>query len=260
MADSAATAHKLAYFENGATVNMAISLDPGIGLQAFEQWIAAFEAGHKGAANAYKTLYLGAGAKPVPIGSDFQQLDFKVTQGAGETRIAAVAGVHPVIVGLSEGLQGSSLNAGNFSSARRLVADRTIRPLWRNMAGSLETVVRPPGGSRLWYDDRDISFLREDRKDAADIEFVKAQSIRQLVDSGFEADSVIKAVEAEDMGLLVGQHSGLFSVQLQAPGSSKMPAGEVPGEQPVAEGTAPLEATPPPATNGKTPMPVGGKP
>jgi hypothetical protein len=75
--------------------------------------------GHAGVANAYKTLYLTAGADATVVGKDLQQLDFKVVQGAGETRIAAAAGIHPVIVGLSEGLAGSSLNAGNFAAARR---------------------------------------------------------------------------------------------------------------------------------------------
>ena len=37
-----------------------------------------------------------------------------------------------------------------------------MRPLWRNVAGSLATVVNIPAGSVLWYDDRDIAFLQED--------------------------------------------------------------------------------------------------
>ncbi len=42
------------------------------------------------------------------------------------------------------------------------------------------------------------------------------------------------------MSILV--HSGLFSVQLQAPGSTKMPVGEAPGEIPV--GGKPGQAAP----------------
>lgn len=222
-ADSAATSHKLRFFENGATPNMVVSLDKestaSVSPQAFKDWVDKFraEAEPKGLMDAYKTMYLGAGASVTVVGKDLQQLDFKVTQGAGETRIASAAGVHPVIVGLSEGLQGSSLNAGNFGAARRLVADRTMHPLWRNMAGSLEVIVPAPSGSRLWVDTRDIPFLREDRKDAAEIQRIKSVTIRQLVDAGYEAKSVVAAVEAEDMGLLV--HSGLFSVQLQEPGA-----------------------------------------
>jgi hypothetical protein len=197
--------------------------------QSFLEWVDMMEAAHAGLRNAYKTLYMTSGADATPVGKDMQQLDFKVVQGAGETRVAAAAGVHPVIVGLSEGMQGSSLNAGNFNSARRLVADKTLWHLWGNIAGSLEVLVPPPDGSRLWVDDR-IPFLREDRKDAAEIQQLKAATMRQLADAGWKPDSIVAAVEAEDMTLL--EHSGLPSVQLQeaiaktqpAPGNGKVPA------------------------------------
>jgi hypothetical protein len=123
------------------------------------------------------------------------------------------------------------LNAGNFGSAARLVADRTLRPLWRNVAGSLSNIVPPPPASELWYDARDISFLQEDRKDAANIQFTKAQTIRQHVEAGFEPQSAIAAVAAEDETLLV--HTGLTSVQLQEPvkstGTDDQPAPPVGG-------------------------------
>jgi hypothetical protein len=176
------------------------------------------DTGHAGVRNAYKTLALGGGATPHVVGKDLQQLDFKVTQGAGETRIAAASGVHPVVAALSEGMAGSSLNAGNFRAACRLVADRTLRPLWGGMFAALETIVPAPDSrSELWYDEREISFLQEDRKDAADIALLKAQTIAAYVREGFTADSAVAAVEGEDPGLLV--HSGLLSVQLQPPGA-----------------------------------------
>jgi phage portal protein BeeE len=237
--DNAATRHKQAFFENGATPQMIVKRPDAPTKEAFKEWRELIETGHAGAANAYKTLYLTAGADATVVGKDLQQLEFSATQGAGETRIAVAARVPAAILGISEGLSGSSLNAGNFTAARRLFADGFARPAWRNFAGSMETLVPPPTGSRLWYDDRDISFLREDRKDAAEIQQIKAISIRQLIDSGFDADTVVKAVEAENMSLL--KHSGLFSVQLQEPGTP--------------EPTAPVEAAPPPP-NGKQPKPT----
>ena len=73
-----------------------------------------------------------------------------------------------------------------------------------------------------WYDDRDIAFLREDEKDAADIQSVQAAAIRQLVDAGYEPDSVIAAITAGDLARL--KHSGLYSVQLQPPGTIAPPS------------------------------------
>ncbi len=222
-ADSAATMHKLMFFENGATPQMVVTMGPDVKPENLKQFVAKMDDSHSGWQNAYKTLYLGGGADVTMVGKDLQQLDFKATQGAGETRIAAASGVHPVVAALSEGMSGSSLNAGNFNSAARLVADRTLRPLWRNVAGSLQNIViPPPDGSELWYDDRDISFLQEDRKDAADIQFIEAQAIRQLVDAQFEPASVVAAVAAQDMTLL--RHTGIPTVQGQQAAASAVAA------------------------------------
>lgn len=215
-ADTAATRHKAKFFENGAIPSVVVTYDADLSPTAFQAFVEHFRSQHTGVDNAYKTMHLGGGADVTTIGANLQQLDFKATQGAGETRVAAAAGVHPVIVGLSEGLAGSSLNAGNFAAARRRFADGTIRPLWRSAAAALESLVPVPAMARLWYDDRDIPFLQEDQRDRADIEFVRAQTLRQLVEAGFDAESAVAAVNSEDMSLLV--HTGRLSVQLQTVG------------------------------------------
>jgi phage portal protein BeeE len=218
-ADSAATRHKKKFFEHGAIPGLVITYEKDISKEAFEAFVAKFRATHEGADRAYKTLHLAGGVDAKAVGADVKHLDIKQVQGSGETRIAAAAGVHPVIVGLSEGLAGSSLNAGNFGAARRRFADGTIRPLWRTAAASLEVLVRKPdAATSLWYDDRDVPFLREDAKEEAEILNQEAITIKQLVDAGFDADRVIEAVAARDLRRLAGAHSGLFSVQLQPPG------------------------------------------
>lgn len=215
--DQAATEHKKNFFEKGATPNMIVGLEM-TDAELFKEWVEVFRNTYEGADNAYKTMFLGAGAKADVVGANFQQIDFKSTTGAGETRIAAAAGVPPVIVGLSEGLQGSSLNAGNYSAARRQFADGTMAHLWRNAAGSLERIVEVPGGSQLWYDARDIPFLREDVGDQATILAAQATAIRTLVDGGFDPDAAVDAVVSNDLSLLA--HTGLVPVQLNPPGES----------------------------------------
>ncbi len=211
--DSAATAHKLKFFENGATPQMIVKRQDAPTREQFKEWRDIIESGHQGLANAYKTLYLTAGADAEVVGKDLRQLEFRATQGAGESRIAAASGVHPVIAGFSEGLAGSSLNQGNFNAARRLMADKVLWWLWSNFCGSMETIIKPPAGAQLWVDASDIPFLREDRKDAAEIQQIKGATIGQYVRDGFEAKSAIAAVNGEDETLLV--HTGLPSVQLQ---------------------------------------------
>lgn len=219
-ADTAATAHKVRFFENGATVNLVITT--GIKDKAiFDAFMAKADDAHKGLRNAYKTLYLMEGGDAKAIGANMEQMQFNEMQSHSETRVAMASGIHPVILGASEGLQGSSLNQGNFMAARRLVADMTLRPWWGSFASSLQVLIPPPAGTRLWYDDRHIPFLAEDVGDAAEVQAKQASTIKSLTDAGFQPDDVVGAVVAGDLARLKGKHSGLFSVQLQPPGSTE---------------------------------------
>ena len=224
MADSAATTHKLKFFRNGASSNMVVTYDPSLTATQVQVFAELFDRSHKGVDNSYKTLHLGGGTDAKVLGADLKQIDFKATQGAGETRIAAAAGVGAIMARFSEGMQGSSLNAGNYGAAKRQFADMTLRPMWRTAAGALAKFCPPPNaGARLWYDTRDVEFLKDDRKDETEIIQQQAATIKSLVDAGYTPDAVIDAVEAGDLSRLTGKHSGLYSVQLQAPGQQSLP-------------------------------------
>jgi hypothetical protein len=235
--DKLMSRHQRKFFENGATPNMVVSLDAAVKEDSFKRFKEAMNASHRGVEHAYETMYVGGGADVTVVGSNFEQMAFTATQGRGETRLASAAGIPPVIVGFSEGLQGSSLNAGNYASSRRRMADGTMHPLWQNVAGSLGTLLPELPSSRFWYDARDVPFLREDESDTAEIQAKKAATIRNLTDAGYKPDAVIGAVEAEDLGLLTGQHSGLFSVQLQPPQDGQVddPAAESQDQPPTTE-------------------------
>lgn len=227
-ADEQLTQHKVSQLSNGASMPYVVTFDTAVTQEQFDSFVAKYREQHEGAENAGKTLFLGGGADIKTTGQTFENLSLKATQGANETRIAASAGVPPVIVGLSEGLQAATYS--NYSQARRRFVDGTLRPLWGSFAGAFRFLVDVPAGARLWYDDRDIPFLREDVKDQAEIFARDAQSARTLVDGGWGADAAIDATTAKDLRRLVKQHSGLFSVQLQPPGTT---AGDT-GDQPTA--------------------------
>ncbi|MGA1037876.1 MAG: phage portal protein [Ilumatobacteraceae bacterium] len=219
-ADDAFSEYKHSFMRNSATPNLVVSFDPQITKEAFETFVQRMDASHRGVDRAFKTLYLGGGADVKVVGANFDQLNLKSVQGAGETRIAAAAGVPASYLGISEGLAGSSLNSGNYVAARRRFADGTIRPLWRSAAAALQNVLELPDPTvRLWYDDRDVAFLQEDVLDTAEIRSKDAVTMRQLVDGGFDPQSVVDAVTTGDMTLLV--HSGQLSVQLQPPSNGE---------------------------------------
>lgn len=230
LADDASELHKQKYFQHAATPNFAIKFDPMTTKEQILAFKELLEEDHTGVLNAYKTLYLGGGADPIALGSNFQQIQFAETQGKGESRLAAAAGVPPSWVGFSEGLQGSALNAGNFTAARRRFADGTLHHLWAAAARSLEPIVeRPPqrmdaqgnpreAAAQLWYDTRSIPFLRDDAKDHAETKQQEASTMRTLIDAGYEPASVVKAVQTSDWSVL--KHTGLYSVQLQPPNTN----------------------------------------
>ena len=75
------------------------------------------------------------------------------------------------------------------------------------------------GRAELWYDDRDIPFVQQDEKAAAEVLQVKATTIEALIRAGYDPAVVADAVEAGDLTAL--KHTGLVSVQLQEPGAEE---------------------------------------
>ncbi|MGW6255419.1 phage portal protein [Streptomyces sp. NPDC055085] len=254
-ADKAATKHKGNFFKNAATPALSVSLKETVTEAQFKAFIKAMDESHKGSDNAYSTLYLGGGADVKTLTHDMNQLDFKNTQGAGETRIAAAARVHPVIVGLSEGMQGSSLNAGNFKAAKDGFSDGTMAYLWQSLCGAYASLVQTPSDARLWHDPSGIPFLQDDIEQKAKVQTLQAQAIGQYVMQGWEPVSSRDAVLNNDMGLL--KPTGLVSVQLFEPGqgptsgttapAENKPAPNVVSQKGAGKQPAPVKKTPPAA-------------
>ena len=217
-ADDELTKFKHAFLQNSATPNLVVKFEPGVSQEQFEAVRTAIESGHVSAAKAFRTLYLGGGADIQVVGANLDQIDLSNVQGSGETRIAAASGVPAVLLSIAEALQGSALNQGNYGAARRQFADSLMRPLWREVCNAFSTITAVPGGARLWYDERDVSFLQEDVMDAAEIKSRDAQTLESLVRSGFTPESAVQALASSDWSLL--QHTGLVSVQLLPPGES----------------------------------------
>ena len=96
----------------------------------------------------------------------------------------------------------------------------TLYDLWAKTAASLSSLITPPQrGAELWFDDRNIPFLQENADDRAEIRVKNAQALRALVDGGFNADAAVEYIQTNDLARLLGQHSGLLSVQIQPPGT-----------------------------------------
>jgi phage portal protein BeeE len=242
--DKAATLHKQRFFDNGATLGAVIAAKENLTKEQFTEWMDNLQKAHAGVNNAYKPLYLGSPVDVSVLTADMRQLDFKATQGAGETRICAAGRVPPIIVGVSEGLQAATYS--NYGQARRAFGDAWAHPQWEDAIGALETLVEGPARrwypkARLWYASKHIAFLREDQKDAAEIDQMKMAAIVSGVNGGLVPDTVIATIAPEWVDKL--KHSGLLSVQLQAPGTPRPPG--TGGPAPTAPPALPAADQPP---------------
>lgn len=222
------TSYKGNYLKNGAMPSLAVTYEPTLPQSTLEAFVPVFASKFTGALNAGKVMHFLGGRDVKTVGATLDQLAFKAVQGAGETRIAAAAGVPAVVAAFSEGMQGSSLNAGNYTATRRLFADAKIRPLLGSLCDAFATLVPPEPDSRLTYDDSGVSFFQEDVADEANIRMTMASTIRQLIEAGYEPDAVITAVTTGRYDTLKGQHSGLMSVQLTPPGVGGTPPDAAP--------------------------------
>jgi hypothetical protein len=225
-ADMQATDHVSRFFSNAATPNMIAKAPPGVvTLDQFNEWVDAFDGAHRGAVNAWKTIYAQAGTDVQVVGSQLAQLGMAELQGGFETRVSSRSRVPATVLLIREGLGGSALNAGNYAQTRRLWADSWFSPYAQGFCAAMERVISVPSGAELTFDPARVLLLQEDQQDSAQIRQADAVTIRALTDAGYGPDAVIDYVAGNgDLAKLKGSHSGLFSVQLQEPGTASQGA------------------------------------
>lgn len=212
------------FYENAATPALLIKTEKVIESdEARSKLRSQLEQRYGGWRNAFKTLILDDGADAQPLGFNFEQSQFIQSQAMNENRVVTASGVPSILIGISKGLDASTYS--NYGQASRAFAAK-MKPIWRNVCGSLERIVEAPGANgsnvRLWYDDSQNAAQREDAKDEAEVLMKKSQAMRTLVDAGYTPESAAQAVEGNDLSLLV--HSGLASVQLQPIGEQNEPS------------------------------------
>lgn len=208
------TRYKGNYLRNGAMPSLAVMYEPTLSQATLEAFVPQFAAKFTGSLNAGKVMHFLGGRDVKTVGATLDDLAFKAVQGAGETRIAAAAGVPAVVSMFSEGLAGSSLNSGNYGASRRLFGDAKIRPLLGSFFDAFANIVRPPEGARLWYSDSQVAFFQEDVTDEANIRQLNAQTIKTLIEAGYIPDAAVVAATTGNLAGLVKQHTGKVSVQL----------------------------------------------
>lgn len=221
-ADAQMTHHKRRFFKNAAVPGLAVLTKKKLGPDEKTALRESFQARYEGSDNAYKTMFLEGDADIRVVGTDLKSLNFSAIQGAGETRLAAAAMVPAIVAGFSEGMAAGTYS--NYGLAVRKYADGFLRPTWEDMAGVFAPLMPKRDGLELWFDDRDVALLQQDKKDEAEIVKEQALTIESLIRAGFEPESVKEAVIAGSFENLI--HSGLVSVQLLPPGEDSPNSGD----------------------------------
>lgn len=216
--DKAAARYLQEHLGNAAMPAMVVKPHEMLSPEQIDEFAEKFSKRYGGVGNAGRTMWLGAGSELQIVGSKIGELDLRNLTGGGETRVAMRARIPAAILGIRESLAGSSLNAGNYNSARRQLADSWFAPTAADLCASVSQVIAAPAGAELWYDAGDALFLQEDALDSANILQAQAAAIRQLVDGGFDPSSAVAAVR--DGNLTALNHTGLTSVQLIPPGET----------------------------------------
>jgi hypothetical protein len=216
--DGQVTEHEGKFFEKATTPGLVFMMDPSRTPDEIKAYSDIVNSKFAGVANSYKNMFLGGATDVKVVGSKLVDLGLSELQGTFENRVAVRSRIPAVVLGTKESLSGSSLNAGNYSAARRMLADGWFSPTVDNLCAALESIVPPPGdGTELGHDPSRVLFMQEDQKDAADITQTNSVAMRQLVEAGFDPITVVEAVTTGDMTKL--KHTGNVSVQLQPPGS-----------------------------------------
>jgi phage portal protein BeeE len=195
--DNAMTGYKIKYLDNAASPNLLIRYSQKIGQTVVDRIRDSVADRHGGIDNAFKTMILDEGADVTVIGNTFEQMNFSTVQAAGENRIIIASGVPGIVIGSKEGLMAATYS--NYEQAMRRFADITMRPLWRSACACLSTLIEVPAGKELWFDVSDIAALRQGEKEQADTMLVLSQAAAELVAAGFEAKSVVAALQSGDL-------------------------------------------------------------
>ncbi len=224
--DEQVTDHQTKFFKHAAVPSMIVTMNPAATQDQVTQYADAFNERHSGTRNRHRTLFVGGGVDDVKVvGSNLADLSLKDLSGGFESRVAARSMVPAVILNIRESMAGSALNSGNYAQTRRQWADKWFTPTADIYAEALERLIpNRPGDVELSWNRRRVTFLQEDEQDAAEIRMRNASTMRQLVDGGFDPDSVVAYVDSDDLTVLT--HTGLLSVQVQEPGAQQQPAAD----------------------------------
>lgn len=213
--------HQSKFFARG-TVPSLVFLTEGMEDEQLSDASRRADEAFGGTENAFKNMFLSGVTDVRNVSADFSQIGFDGLHGSIEVAVSMRSRIPAAILGTRDSLAGSSLNAGNFNSARRLLTDGFLNPHTWALCEALTPLAPPPSASVVLAPDLSgVMFLQEDAADTAAILQSQMSAIGSAVTSGFDPEDAVAKVVAGDLTGL--KHTGLASVQLQPLGEGGDP-------------------------------------
>jgi hypothetical protein len=211
--ESQIVGHQSKFFARG-TVPSLVFLTDGMDDEQLSDASRRADESFGGSNNAFKNMFLSNVTDVRNVSANFSEIGFDGLHGSIEVAVSMRSRIPAAILGTRDSLAGSSLNAGNFNSARRLLADGFLNPHTWALCEALTPLARPPSSAVVLAPDLSgVMFLQEDAADTAAILQSQMSAIGSAVTSGFDPEDAVAKVVAGDLTGL--KHTGLASVQLQ---------------------------------------------
>lgn len=158
--DNEATDFVKVMLQNSAVPSVVITtqnaVDKDTADRLTRKWMNRFGSRERG-----KPAFLQEGMKVEQLGMTLKDLEFPALRAISETRICAVFGVPPIIVGANTGLNRSTFS--NYEEARRSFWQETISPLLRKLSDTINADLIPEFTGlevEARFDSSDVSALQ----------------------------------------------------------------------------------------------------
>lgn len=254
-ADNEATGFVGSLLANYAQPSMLIKTkmpikDREIAKRLKAHWMSELGGAHKG-----EPALLDADTEIEKLSFDLKQLEFPDLRAQAESRIAAAAGVPPILAGLKVGLDHGTYS--NYESSREYFADTTLSTKWKRYSDQFTNDLAPDFGPGIV-----IRFDLQQVKALAGQRIKQAEPVRDAFDRG----AVTLAQYLAVIGLTVpdGVDGDVYYVPTNVKIVSAADLGKPspvppqflpPNQPPVTEDATanPIEDSPPDAVDAETP-------
>jgi len=128
-------------------------------------------------------------------------------RGITESRICAVFGIPPIVVGAKVGLDSATYS--NYKQAKESLWEETLLPAYKRVGAFLTRALRDTPDFKemeFGFDFSDVRALSDDMKEMADVTKTRSESAAILIKAGYEPESVSEALQLPE-GLV---HTGII--------------------------------------------------